>query len=62
MKYGDPLQKRRNSAFALFSKAVRNKVDVKHPNKLSSKTGRSKLTKHILHLWQGADDDIKSEF
>ncbi|KAK5638056.1 hypothetical protein RI129_012351 [Pyrocoelia pectoralis] len=61
-KHGDALEKRRHSPFTLFSTTVKDKIDLKNTNKLSARTGRSKLTKHIIKLWQNADCDLKVGF
>lgn len=34
-------------------------MEVKNPQKISKKTGRSKLTKYLVDLWQEIDTEVK---
>ncbi|KAF5293076.1 hypothetical protein FQR65_LT11068 [Abscondita terminalis] len=61
-KYGNPLSKRRETAFTIFSNVVKDKVKISDGKKISSRNGRSKLTKNIIKLWTNANDELKSEF
>lgn len=62
LKNGNPMEKKRQTAFTHFSEAMEKKLEVKNPNRIRSKTGRSNMTKSIIDLWKNADPEIKHCF
>lgn len=61
-KHENPLEKRRQTGFTLFSNFVKDKIVIKNNNKRSSKSGRTKLTKHTTKAWKLADEDIQNGY
>lgn len=55
----NPLDKKRLSPFTLFTEMVKPNLQLSHPNKLKTKTGRTKLTRYLQELWREADEGIK---
>lgn len=55
----DPLNKKRASPFTLFTEMVKPNLQLSHPNKLNTKTGRTKVSRYLQELWREADEGIK---
>lgn len=59
--HGNSLHKRRQSPFSAFSEAVKDKIDIKHPNKIKKKNGRERKTKYVVSLWRSAEKNLKEK-
>lgn len=59
---GNPLDKRRRTAFSIFSEVMCHRLDLEQPHQINKKTGRTQLSEAIVELWRRAGPDIRASF